>query len=186
MNMIILDISIIENETRKSILNHILIHPGTSFKNLKKIFNFSDSTLRYHLRYLEKKKEINSKIDGNNKYFFPNKEILVNNDSASELKFYSLNDKQELILKNIKLNPGISQKDLIIKTRFKRLNIYYQISKLLDYGIIRKEKVGKFVCYYYISNFDLKKLVLRNLIIKYLYDEIDTNNLFELINKLEI
>jgi predicted transcriptional regulator len=187
--MIILDVGVLENETRRMIYNHILIHPGASFKNLKSIFNFSDSTLRYHLHFLEKKKEIKSTIDGNNKFFYPNKEFSINNKnnkSETNLKFYELNKKQDLILNIIKLNPGISQKDLILKTSLKRIMIYYNIGKLLDYGMIRKEKSGRFVCYYYIDNLELKKMVLKNLIIKFIYNEIDLNDLLELWNKLEL
>ena len=48
----------LEHYLRKMIYNHIKEYPGVSFSTLKKVYDLNDSTLRYHLKYLERNEKI--------------------------------------------------------------------------------------------------------------------------------
>ena len=53
-----ISVGVLENETRKLVYDHIMAHPGVSFIVLKSVLKLNDSTLRYHLNYLERSKKI--------------------------------------------------------------------------------------------------------------------------------
>ena len=58
-----------KNEAREGIASYISLHPGTSFGNIKTIFKLADGTLRYHLRYLERRGQI--RMESDRRVYFP-------------------------------------------------------------------------------------------------------------------
>ena len=174
-----------EHKTRTTIINHILAHPGVSFSIIKGIYGLADGTLRYHLNYLESKHEIRSTYDGKSKRYYPVQNIIFDNRPGSNINFRRLNDTQEKLMVAIQRYPGITQKELIIRTHMKRLTIGNNIKKLVDFGVIRKEPNGRNICYYYISSEELKKKVIKRLIDKLLNYEIDEKTFLVLKHKLE-
>ena len=143
---------IFKHETRKKIYNHILAYPGVSFKIIKGVFELTDSTLRYHLKYLESKNEIKSSLEGRNRCYYP----VQKNMSDSKLKIsiggntYKLNSTQERLINIVQRHPGITQKGLILKTHLKKITVAYNINKLVKFGLVQKENNGKYVNYYYL------------------------------------
>ena len=57
-----------ENYIRKLIHSHIVEYPGVSFSTLKKFYDLNDSTLRYHLNYLERAQRISANLE-NGKFY---------------------------------------------------------------------------------------------------------------------
>ncbi len=175
----------LEHNTRKMIVNHILAYPGVSFVSIKKMLNLPDGTLRYHLNYLESKKEIRSCLEGNNRCYYPVQRIIFDSKSESEIKTHRLNDTQERLLDIIQRNPGITQKDLILLTGLKRITVRYNIRKFIDFGVVRKEPNGRNICYYYISDIELKERIKKRLIAKFLSNKIDEQTFLRLKRRLE-
>ncbi|WP_455392649.1 winged helix-turn-helix transcriptional regulator [[Eubacterium] cellulosolvens] len=174
-----------QHKTRKMIFNHISSHPGVTFGKIKRIFDMKDGTLRYHLNYLETKKIIISFNKGNRKYYYPNEKRVFSPKYESDFKIHKLSDTQDWILDTIQRYPGISQKELMLRTGLKRLTVVYNLKKLLDFKIIRKVKNGKFTCYQYISDEELRNKIMKSLIVQFLNYDIDEKTLLELKRKLE-
>ena len=176
---------VVENSTRRMIFNHITTHPGVSFGMIRRVFGLAESTLRYHLHYLETSKEIKSSIQGNNRYYYPNQNFIFDDRSETKIKVHKLNSTQELLMDTIQRYPSITQKNLIIQTGIKRITVASNIKKLLNFGIIRKEPEGRNICYHYISDSEIKERIMKKLTVKLLNNEIEEKTFLALLHKLD-
>jgi predicted transcriptional regulator len=174
----------LENQIRKTIYTHIVEYPGVSFSTLKRFYDLNEGTLRYHLNYLERAEKITSKLeDGKLHYYpFPTK---INDSKPTNAKSHDLNPHQKLILNVIKQNPGINQTELIAKTSLKRHILTYNISQLINLGMVKKNNHVRYVCYEYIPDELLQLEMLKMLTIKFLKNEIDEQTFLKLKNKLK-
>jgi predicted transcriptional regulator len=157
-----------ENGVRPKIASYIRIHPGTSFNTIKTIFDLSDSTLRYHLRFLEKKGKIKS--DPNQRIYYPTGHGGEN----------TLTKTQQLLLYTIKNHPGITQKELAAKTKINRLTIRNNIKFLVKGEMLSIVKIGKEIHHFYIQPEDLEKTKMMRLITKFLLDKVDEETYWDL------
>jgi predicted transcriptional regulator len=176
---------VFEHETRKKIYNHILTYPGVSFSIIKTILGLTDSTLRYHLKYLESKNEIKSSIEGNKRCYYAIHRVIVDSKIKSNHGTYKLNPTQETLINTIHHHPGITQKELILKTRLKKITVAYNVNKLVKFGMIQKEKFGKHVNYFYMTDDKLRKKLIQKLILKLINREIDEHTFLILKKKLD-
>ena len=176
----------LEHSTRKMIYNHIIAHPGVSFNILKHVSGMNDSTLRYHLDYLEKAEQINFGPEKGKRSYYPHhdKRIVVRNDEET-LGTYKLTQTQDHIANTIKHYPGITQSGLIKTTGIKRLTLTNNLKILMDLCIVRKipDKIN--VRYEYIENEQLRLEILQRLVVKLLKKEISEQRFLELKRKLE-
>ena len=178
---------VFDHETRKMIYIHILTYPGVSYNILRNIFNLTDSTLRYHLEYLEKADRILTGNENGKRCYYPlQNEIVVTKLFENNPRSYKFTLIQQKILNTIKRNPEITQKRLIKKTGLSRFTISYNIRKFIDMGLVKKSNNEKFVCYEYMTDKLLRHEVLLRLTIKLLNKEIDEKAFFELKNKLGV
>lgn len=157
-----------KNEIRPKLAKYIKIHPGTSFKTIKTIFGLSDGTLRYHLRYLEKKDQIKS--DENKRIYYP----------IGHLGESSLNKTQQKLINMIKRNPGITQKDLSSKAKMNRLTTRNNINFLIEKEMISLVKIGKEIHHFYVFPEELEEKKILRLITKFLLDKIDEEAYWDL------
>lgn len=177
---------VLQNKTRRMIYDHILAHPGVSYRILKTVFRLTDGTLRYHLNYLERTEKIRFGLETGKRLFFPHyNETAASGFSNKTSKPYNLTTLQERLLTTIKQHPGISQKELITKTGLKRYMIVNNLKTLLNLEIIQKTPNGRNVYYEYITNEQLRFEILRGLVIKLLKKEIDEKTFLELKRKIE-
>jgi predicted transcriptional regulator len=153
---------------KSQILNYIRVHPGESFVTIRAIFNIPDSTLRYHIRDLEKKGQIKSDIQ--KRIYFP-----IEQKAQS-----SLSDIQNKIIYKIKRQPGITQKELAKSTKLNRATIRYNINILLEKEIVSIEKIGKKIQHFYVYPEQLQKEKILRLITKLLLGKIDEETYWEL------
>jgi predicted transcriptional regulator len=176
----------LENKIRKMIFTHILEYPGASFSTLKRIYDLNESTLRYHLSYLERAEKITSQIETGKLHYYPfqtNKRI--SDHENINPKIQDLTAHQTQILNAIKQYPRINQTELIAKTSLKRHILTYNISQLINLGIVKKINNERNVCYEYITDDTLKYEMLKVLVIKLLNNEIDEQTFLKLKSRLK-
>jgi predicted transcriptional regulator len=176
----------LENQIRKKINTHITEYPGVSFSTLKKFYELKDSTLRYHLNYLERAERITVKLEGGQLHYYSyNSNATAANRMSGNPKTPELSPRQEQILNIIKHYPLINQTELIQKTVLKRHILIYDIAQLINWSMVRKVKQEKNVCYEYITDELLQYEMLKLLAIRFLNNEIDEQTFLKLKNKLK-
>ena len=177
---------VLENQIRKMLYNHIVEYPGVTFTTLEKVYDLNHSTLRYHLKYLEQAERITSKLEsGKLHYYVYNRNEFISKPINNNLQSQKLTPHQERILNAIKQYPGINQTELIAKTSLKRHILTYNISKLTELGLVRKNNHDKNVCYEYIPKELLHHELLKVLAVRLLNKEIDEQTYLKLREKLK-
>jgi predicted transcriptional regulator len=149
-------------------MNYIQMHPGSSFKAIKTIFGLSDGTLRYHLKYLEKKGRIRS--DPDKRVYYPTRRKEERNLSRT----------QQILIQTIRRRPGITQKELSARTKTSRLAVRNNINPLVEKEILSTVKVGRETHHFYISPEELEKTRMLRLITKFLLDMVDEETYWDL------
>ncbi len=180
--------SVLENETRRLIYNHIIKNPGVSFIVLKTIFNLNESTLRYHLDYLEKNNKISLGFESGKRNYYPHLDNITEfptPEDTGTYRTYQLTSKQERIISAIKTFPNINQKELAKRTGLNRITLHNNLKKLMVLCIIRKIPNGNRVYYEYIDNKKLRIEILKQLLLKLINNEIDSETFLELKRKLD-
>ncbi len=147
---------------------YISKHPGSSFSELRDIFQLPDSTIRYHLKDLEKKGKIIS--DSNKRIYYPSK-------PEGER---TLNKTQQQLSYAIKQHPGIIQKELSIITKIKPLTIRNNVPFLIEKEIIYTKKIGREVHYYYRSPEEIERIKMSRFVTKFLQRKIDEETFLQL------
>ncbi|MCK5561086.1 MAG: hypothetical protein KAJ51_10850 [Thermoplasmata archaeon] len=176
----------LENKIRKMIFTHIVEYPGVSFSTLKRIYDLNDSTLRYHLNYLERAERITSQIETGKLHYYPyQSDKRISDHENINPKIQDLTTHQKQILNAIKQYPGLNQTELIAKTSLKRHILTYNLSKLINLGIVRKINNERNVCYEYITDELLQYEMLKVLVIKLLNNEIDEKTFLKLKSRLK-
>lgn len=153
---------------RSKIINYVQIHPGASFKTIKTIFDLNDGTLRYHLKYLEKHGQIKS--DSKKRIYYPieHKEERV------------LSRTQQQLINTVKKYPGLTQKELIVKTKMHRSTIRNNINLLVEKEMLSIIKTGNEIHHFYIYPEELEKIKILRLLTKLVLDKIDEETYWHL------
>ncbi len=176
---------VFDHDTRKMVYSHILTYPGVSYITLKNIYNLSAGTLRYHLEYLTKAERIHVNIENGKRCYYPIKnEVVVSKQFKNNLASHHLTQTQQMMLNIIKKQPGITQKELIRKSKLSRIRVSYNINKIIDLGYVKKSNNGKHVMYEYITDELLRNEMLLRLTLRLLNKEIDEKRFLELKAKL--
>lgn len=157
-----------KDDIRPKIANYIRIHPGEAFNTIKTVFDLSDSTLRYHLQYLEKEGRIRS--DDDKRIYYPTGHTKEGELSKIQLK----------LMAAIKKRPGITQKEVVARTGINRLTIRNNLNVLADKDMVSIVKMGKEIHYFYIYPEELERMKMLKLITKFLLDKIDEETYWEL------
>ncbi|MDG6220278.1 MAG: winged helix-turn-helix transcriptional regulator, partial [Candidatus Thermoplasmatota archaeon] len=121
---------IVENPTRKAILEHISQEPGVNFSSLMTDLDLKNGVLSHHLRTLERAGHIRSKKDGSLRRYYPSDCVLP----------MSLDEK---LLYTLARNPGISETGLAEKLGVTRQVINYHIGKLLENRKVAVRREGR-------------------------------------------
>ena len=168
------------------LFNHIISYPGVSFNTLKNIYELTESSLRYHLNYLEKNDKISSSLERGIKCYFPHpSSVTIPKNTRSSFESQTLLPHQELILTTIIRYPGISQKELIKSTGINRFKMNREIRTLKSLNLIKNTRRKKTICYEYVPDIEMKFRILKGFIVKYIKAEIDEETLLRLIKRLE-
>jgi predicted transcriptional regulator len=174
-----------ENKIRRMVYNIIVTYPGVSFTNIKNIFELTDSNLRYHLNYLEKNNKISSGVVGGVKSYYPHpSSVAVLRKPEQVMESQKLTPEQQHILTIIKQYPGINQKDLVNISRMNRQKLMRNLETLKNLNMITNMKIQNNVYYECIPDAEMKFVMLKGIIIKFLNNEIDEQTFLKLKEKL--
>jgi predicted transcriptional regulator len=172
-----------DNVTRKLLSEYIMEHPGITFQMLSTVFNIKESTLRYHLEYLQSKEQIVVRKKSGLNVYFSN---LVHGIASKNLLAQRKESKRnQRILSLIKEHPGISRDDLkeMIALTGKDLTVgLYQLKE--KHQIWEIEKNGKRT-YEAITRERLLDEVLVSLVRKLVDGEIDEGTFLKLKDELD-
>ncbi len=133
---------ILDHFTRGKIYGYILANPGDHYTSIRKALNLSNGSFAYHLNVLKKEGFIKATRDGTYKRFYPF-------EMRVPPKKSTLKNSQMLIIEKIKEMPGISQKDIAALLGVSSATINYHIKELIERGIIKAERKGMRLKYYF-------------------------------------
>ncbi len=171
-----------DNPKRKLLYGYILDHPGSTFQMLMQVIGFPESTLRYHLNFLERKKKIvYEKKNGQVHYFS------TIGDAEKNISGIRFNELQEKILDLITKEPGITKQELLIRTRTKTNSLDLALRKLRENKFIWKRNTLNGQGFERITKELIKEEVYLFLVDKLLKGEIDKkefNSLKSILNEL--
>jgi len=124
-----------ELETRRRIYEQIKKSPGIHFRELERRLQVVVGNLQYHLQYLEKKNLIRASNDEDYvRYFVKDRSL-----SETERKImYFLR-----ILLQLLNNPDLNNKELSQAVGLSPSTISWNLKKLVEAGIIEREKTGR-------------------------------------------
>jgi len=149
-------------------------HPGATISVLVKIFQIPSGTIKYHLDVLEKDGKIRHKLLKNRKRYYGIGEGA------------RLSEEQRALLNIIRRRPGITQKEIIERTRHKRHTIRYNLKRLDEMDIIHVHRMGKNNLYYPMSTSEFRyNREHLDLISSYLLKEIDLDKYIDLKKELD-
>jgi predicted transcriptional regulator len=126
---------VLDNFIRGRIFEYIRVNPGSSYNRIMHELGVRNGTLVHHLKMLERHDMIYARRDGIYKRFFPRK--------LKVPKKAYLSGIQEMILKTITDNPGISQVDIAKELDKPKQVVHYHCRQMAKGGIIRRKKVGR-------------------------------------------
>jgi predicted transcriptional regulator len=170
----------LDHRSRKLIYNFISTHPGSSFKVIKDFFDMNKSTLSYHLKYLERNKKVISKREGRHRCYYCTFIAAAKLDKKSRLTPTQLN-----LVNIIQDNPGITNKELIVRTKLNRKNLHYNIKRLRELKRIWAVKRNGDLGYEYVTQEKLRHEMATTLISKLLTNEIDEETYHKIKAKLD-
>jgi uncharacterized membrane protein/DNA-binding MarR family transcriptional regulator len=131
---------ILDHFVRGQVYGYIKANPGEHYNSIKKALALKNGTLVYHLKTLEREEFIKSVADGRFKRFYP-REMKV--PEPSDELVLRMNHIQHEILKIIRENPGISQKDIASRIGLSTPTVHYHINIMMSARVINVKRVGR-------------------------------------------
>jgi uncharacterized membrane protein/DNA-binding MarR family transcriptional regulator len=131
---------ILDHFVRGQVYGYIKANPGEHYNSIKKALALKNGTLVYHLKTLEREEFIKSVVDGRFKRFYP-REMKV--PEPSDELVLRMNHIQHEILKIIRENPGISQKEIAGRIGLSTPTVHYHINIMMSARVINVKRVGR-------------------------------------------
>jgi len=125
--------TILQNKNRAALLEYIRDHPGCTIADLSKNTGINRGSAKYHLSVLFLERKIVRKKENKLTYLFPN------SGTAPEKKRmygYIMSHPKQEILKVIRNEPGISNKEIAQHLGLDRSTVHWHIRQFLDEKIV--------------------------------------------------
>jgi DNA-binding MarR family transcriptional regulator len=134
---------VLDQFVRGQIYGFIKANPGVHYNQIIRDLDMKNGTLSYHLYMLEKTGMVKSRKEG-----FRYRAFYPTGMKFPETERYRLTELQLNILKTIKENSNISQRDIAKKLNKKHQTINYNVKIMQQAGLIGFRKIGrKTSCY---------------------------------------
>lgn len=141
---------LLKHEAREQMLDHLKREPGLSFQEIQDRVGLAPGTTKWHLDKLQKSRFITSHKDGRHRRFFP-----TGMSKRTVKAVTAMRDPSRLaIVRMVLRNPGISQGDLATAAGLAQSTVAHHMDRLIDDGIIRKEKDGRTARYHIHGHYD--------------------------------
>ena len=163
---------------RERILINIRDQPGITFTKLVRSLSINEGTLRYHLRYLEKKELVNSKKEGKKRRYFTQTLDVTSRNRKIPLE-------QKRILNMIRKNEGISKDEIYNLSDISKTKINNILRKFLNGKLIWEIETGNGSGYVYTDKKRLVHEIKIDLIEDLFNGTIDQATFLTLIKKLD-
>ena len=137
---------IYNNDARRTIHELVVGEPGQCLNELVSRTGYSRNAVSYHLFVLEKEEEIISVKDGKYRRYFTRNGKYVN--GAKNVVAALRNETTLKLAKVVMERPGSIQRDLCVELGATPSATCWHAKRLLDLGVIRKERVANTVKYY--------------------------------------
>lgn len=137
---------VLDQFTRGKIQGYITAYPGEHYNSIKAQLGMNNGSLAYHLRVLEREGYVTSVRDGMYRRYYPK-------ETALPRKKGQFSQMQQMIIEQVRSQPGISQDGLAQTMKVSNQVIYYHVRNLMAAGAIRLEKAGK-ETHCYLAGFD--------------------------------
>ncbi|UCD92850.1 MAG: right-handed parallel beta-helix repeat-containing protein [Methanobacteriota archaeon] len=136
---------ILDHYDRGRVFQYIQMNPGEHYNQIKRDVGLANGSLVHHLTMLEKGGRIKSRRDGRFRRFYTMEtKIPVTNGGI-------LTEVQKRVVDAVKDIPGMTQKEISTLLGVHQSSINYQMRKLEERGLIRVERKGRKVHYYYVG-----------------------------------
>lgn len=152
---------IYNNDARRTIHELVVGEPGQCLNELVGRTGYSRNAVSYHLFVLEKEEEIISVKDGKYRRYFTRNGKYVN--GAKNVVAALRNETTLKLARVVMERPGSIQRDLCVELGATPSATCWHAKRLLDLGVIRKERVANTVKYYpgeAMSKYDLSDMGL--------------------------
>ena len=138
---------VLDQFVRGEIYGYIKANPGVHYNQIIRELDVKNGTLSYHLHMLEKTGMVKSRKEGlRYRVFYPT------GVKFPEEERYRLTELQMNIIKMIKENEGISQKEIARSLNVKHQTVSYNVKVLQQAGFIRLRKKGRTTSCYIIED----------------------------------
>ena len=131
---------ILDHFVRGQVYGYIKANPGEHYNSIKKALALKNGTLVYHLKTLEREEFIKSVVDGRFKRFYPHEMKLPEPSDELVLR---MNHIQHEILKIIRENPGITQKEIAGRIGLSTPTVHYHINIMMSARVIDVKRAGR-------------------------------------------
>jgi predicted transcriptional regulator len=130
-----------ELETRRKNYEQIKKSPGIHFRELERRLQMVVGNLQYHLQYLEKKNLIGASNDGDYvRYFVKDRSL---SETERKIMYFLRRSGCRHILLQLLNNPDLNNKELSQAVGLSPSTISWNLNKLVEAGIIEREKTGR-------------------------------------------
>lgn len=134
------------NLKRSNIMEFIRKNPGCTTTEIGRCTGLNTGTIRYHIRVLERERDVVSINTGHKLCYFQNKSRY----GHDEMVFIAFcrNEKTKDIVRLIKDRPGISHNHISRIISLDKSTVNWHIRRLTDSGIVSSKKEGKFTRFF--------------------------------------
>jgi hypothetical protein len=138
--------NILEHETRRMIYDQIVELPGIDLKTLIRLTRVNENTLRYHLDRIHAGGKIRIATIGGISHYFENHGKYSEEEQILKARMFTSGSSR--ILHHVKAHPGLTRGELAEYLGIAGPTVTRSVSHLIEDGLIRLERDGRFSRYY--------------------------------------